>query len=729
MKLSGRSDLHCYFWPAACRFLKDGGYFGFLTSSGWLDADYGFALQGWILRNFKLIAIMESADEPWFEDARVKTCVTILQRCKDNKGRDANLVKFVRFRRSLAEILGPRPAGDEAAHQNASDGLRKKIESARQDYRDDDLRIIVVPQLQLWEQGVAAGRILARANLPNDEDSEDDEEGQRFVIKEAKNSYLCEYVAGKWGRYLRAPDFYFEVMREFGKRFVPMGEIADVRFGVKSGCDAFFMPHDVSERLLKENPDELAWSKLPLIYRCKRKEVKSGQVKIIRAGDGSIHPVESKYLAPEVHSLMEVDRPLITARELDRVVLLVNKPLSQLRRTCVARYIRWGERQTFQSRKSKAVPIPFRSTCASRPLWYDLTGSRPGVAFWPKSQQYRHVVTANPEELICNCNLYDVHPLNLPPDNAGIIVPVLNSTIVALWKTFYGRYAGTEGNLKTEIVDVNLLEIPDIRSAKRHLVQKMLRAFASLQRRKSGHMVEQDFLDCHSVEAVRMLARKPLELPDELRQSDRRELDDAVFELLGESAPARRRELVDRLYEETARHYRQIRIVEVQKMVQRRGGQTNNFTHADLAEEIWVGLEAAIKKPLAEWVAERSKPGQIVSIPEGAPRFPGEADFFDRDAVFFGTGKEAVKLKLPSPFHAKLVFRLAALDVRGRIVLPATPEEAGKILASLNDHIAKTQHRLQELAARRTGNERIRTKVCDLLRLWFVHGRRSADSD
>ena len=33
LRLSGRSDLHCYFWPAATRLLRQAGYSGFLTSS------------------------------------------------------------------------------------------------------------------------------------------------------------------------------------------------------------------------------------------------------------------------------------------------------------------------------------------------------------------------------------------------------------------------------------------------------------------------------------------------------------------------------------------------------------------------------------------------------------------------------------------------------------------------------------------------------------------------
>lgn len=127
LKLSGRSDLHCYFWPVAAHLLKNEGLFGFLTSSSWLDVEYGFTLQGWILKHFKLVAVLESLDEPWFQDARVKTAVTIVQRCDDENARMANTVKFVRFLRPVGEILGHRPYGDEESRQNATDSLRRLI--------------------------------------------------------------------------------------------------------------------------------------------------------------------------------------------------------------------------------------------------------------------------------------------------------------------------------------------------------------------------------------------------------------------------------------------------------------------------------------------------------------------------------------------------------------------------------------------------------------------------
>ena len=109
LKFGGRSDLHCYFWPAATKFLKENGWFGFLVSSSWLDAEYGFPLQEWVLSNFRIHAILESNAEPWFEDARVNTCVVILQRCSDATKRRNQMVRFVRLDKPLKSILGERP--------------------------------------------------------------------------------------------------------------------------------------------------------------------------------------------------------------------------------------------------------------------------------------------------------------------------------------------------------------------------------------------------------------------------------------------------------------------------------------------------------------------------------------------------------------------------------------------------------------------------------------------
>ena len=734
LHLTGRSDLHCYFWPAAARLLKSDGYFGFLTSSSWMDVEYGFALQGWMLRHFRILAVMESAAEPWFEDARVKTCVAILQRCDDEAARMGNRVRFVRFARKLADIIASPPGQDEDARQAAIEALRARILGTETDSQHDDLRIIVKAQSELWAEGVQAGRILGTAPVsesPDELDEDDDGEATDDAPEVAAMNGICEqgeekYVAGKWGRYVRAPDIYFDVMRRFGKRFVALGEIATIRRGITSGCDAFFMPRDITDRMLEVHQDER-------IFRAgsggaPRKEVASGRLRIIECGDGSVHPIEAKYLAPEVHSLMKVDRPVVRAADVDRVVLLVGEPMDKLKTKSpwVWRYLRYGMTAHFASAKSQGKPVPERSTCEARNPWYDLTGLvRPGIAFWPMAQQYRHIIAGNPESLICNHNLFDIAPDGLSKTEARALVAILNSTLVGLFKTFYGRFAGTEGNLKTEVVDVNLLEVPDPRGLPVNLAKRLAGALDRMSQRDVGRLIEEQLMDCHTPDRARRLAAGPLMFSDELNQADRRDLDDAVFELLGVSDPSERDDLIGRLYEATARHFRDIRVVEIDKMEQRAKSDNKRFNVHDLASDIWDAAELEDATPLAEWVEKWPDSDSAVNIPEERPAVLVDNPLFPDNAVYFGKTRKSL-VACSSRGQAELVARLANLGVNGYVKMPANLQACIKLLDRVNDRLSRAAERFKELAESRTGDERIRQQLTEVVERWFVLGRGEA---
>src|SRR6185437_9535028 len=113
----------------------------------------------------------------------------------------------------------------------------------------------------------ARQKLLAATAASNSEDDDSEEDDGEDSAAEHEQAELHEggYGGGKWGRYLRAPDFYFDIMREFGDKFVRLGEIASIRFGIKSGCDAFFMPRNVSAELLDEYSSELEWHSIPLM--------------------------------------------------------------------------------------------------------------------------------------------------------------------------------------------------------------------------------------------------------------------------------------------------------------------------------------------------------------------------------------------------------------------------------------------------------------------------------
>jgi len=731
LRLSGRSDLHCYFWPAATRLLKPDGYFGFLTSSSWLDVEYGFPLQGWILRHFRILAILESAAEPWFPDARVKTCVTILQRCDDEAQRMANGVHFVRFNRKLADIIGIPAGQDEDARQEAIERLRQRILSAETDCTDQDLRIIVKTQKDLWSDAVLAGLILR--DVETTELPEESQEGEA-AAKEAESPEVAVmnhiqgettvvYCAGKWGRYLRAPDLYFDIMRRFGDRFVPLGEIATIRRGITSGCDAFFMPRDVTAEMLGRYDSDRDFRRHA--GGAPRKDVASGELRIIQAGDGSIHPVEAEYVRPEIHSPMEVDRPIVRGVDLTRVVLLVGESMDELKAKAAWawRYLRYGMTATFASSKSRAVPVPKRSTCAARGPWYDLTQLvRPGIACWPLAQQYRHIIPANAEQLVCNKRFFDVAPLTLSSSECEALVAILNSTLVGLWKNFYGRYTGTEGSLDTEVIDAKMMEIPNPGKIPPQLARRMTDALSRMSSRQVGRLVEEQLMDCHSPERARRLAAGPLVLSCELQEPDRRDLDGGVFELLGVSDPKERHELIGRLYEATARHFRDIRVVEIEKMQQRAKSNNRRFNVQELAADIWDAAELEDATPLAEWIGQQPESDSLAIILEERPATVSNDVMFSPNVVYFGKGRKS-HMDCQSRGQAELAVRLANLGISGEVRLPADLAPCIKLLERVNRRIEGAAARFKELAESRTGDDRVQKQLMEVLESWFVLGR------
>lgn len=729
-EFSGRADYHCYFWPHAARLLKDGAWFGFLTSAQWLDVDYGFALQRWMLQHFKIVAILESSVERWFPDARVKTCITILRRCANEQERMENPVRFVRFERPLAQVIGvphTSEVGTEAEEQerlrqSAVDRVRDRIERRITSEHNDDWRLLVKRQGDLWDDGVKAGAVLADAML--DEPTDDDDSGKIANgghLSKHTNGHADDYAAGKWGRYLRAPDLYFEIMEKYRARFVPLGEIVDIRFGVKTGCDAFFMPKDVTEWALRTYEDPKEFRKDVGVPRA---DVASGALRVIEDGAGTRHPIEPEFIAPEVHSLMKVDRPVVKARDLDRVVLLVKPPLSAIKGTHAYKYVKYGEQATYASKKSKAVPVPLRSTCAQREDWYDLTKLvDPGFAFWPKAQQYRHIIPGNPSAIVSNCNLYDIGARELTKREQQALVAVLNSTLVGLFKTYYGRYAGTEGNLKTEVIDVNLIDVPDPRGIPEALAARLADALKSMCKRDIGHMVEESLKEAHSYERAMHIAAGPITLPDELTQPDRRELDDAVLELLGVADAAERSAHIDRLYEAVTLHFRDIRVTEIQKMEDRRKGDKAKFSTTDLAADAWDAIDLADLTPLAEWTKANAK-GECeeIEIPSERPVHLDSGGMFDSHTVYFGKARRQ-HIVCASRGQAELIARIATLQVIGSVCVPRSNEHTMKLLDALNHRHALAAKRLRELAESRSGDAAKQDEVFALLERWYVLGR------
>ncbi len=686
--LSGRSDIHCYFWPHAASFLKEDGYLCFLTSSQWLDVEYGFRLQEWILRNFEIVAVFESFDEPWFIGARVATTVTILRRQAETAKRMQNIARFVQLRRPIAEILAND--GTMAGAVNSADEFRDEIVALQANTVNNRYRARLVSQGELWRDGVRLGRIMGKPGYT---------EGNEPDVQ------IGNYYGGKWGMYLRAPDLWFELLDNYGENFTPLGALAEVRFGVKSGKDAFFFPVDCSEECLSKNQDSWAFE---LQYGVPREKVASGEVKLVLCGEGrgEIRPIESEYLEPEVHSLMEIDGFVVERANCKRMILLAGRGKDRLG-PYVQDYIKWGESKGWHE----------GSTCAARKSgdreWYDLTGHERGSLFWPMAQQYKHAIPLNEPNLICNHNLFDLAPRT---GDSTLLAGILNSTWVVLSKYQYGRPVGVEGNLKTEVVDTKMMVVPSPGNAGTQIRDRVVGAFDALKKRKALQFLSESRLREMAYhkrgkgdDLGKLSDRCELDMPD------RRELDDAVLELLGVGSKARRDELINELYSFLREFFELTRQKEEKAIANKNKAKRRSRARPEeLAAQVFEEINANYPQMLRRYDPDfinKQRPFDTFELPaEGSPEI--YKDLFKKHGVVFMRGKRRTAfIETKRPAQDGLIVEVANSGVRGFTRFPREEDECNRLLQVYSDFIEKRRQVVRGLIEDRTADEDMQEKI------------------
>lgn len=690
LNLSGRSDLHCYFWPHAATFLKDDGWLCLLTSSQWLDSDYGFRLQGWILNNFEIVAIFESLDEPWFVGARVATTATILKRQKDGDARRANMVRFVQLHKPIKELLVND--GTTAGAVAAANVLRDEVLTQTSSTLNSRYRLRMVQQSHLWDEGVRLGAVM---NEPG------------------------SYYGGKWGLYLRAPDLWFDLVDRCGNSLSSLGLIAVIKRGITSGKDSFFYPKDFSLDALAKYTNEEAFFAAYGVHRC---DVESDEVALVLCGEGrgDVHPIETKYLEPEIHSLMEISGFVVTPSDCSRKVILIDKPKNKLKGSYTLSYIQWGESNNVHT----------ATTCAARATeereWYDITGHVRGDVFWPKSQQYKHIAALNENDLLCNCNLYDVTAKNNIPKN--VIAALLNSTIVVLSKHQYGRPVGVEGNLKTEVIDVNMMLVPDPSNATKKQLVRVTAAFEKMKQRKPlAFLSERRLREMSYTQKGKVAELAQLSGECELDMKDRHELDDAVLAMMGINDRKERKELLEGLYRYLREFFEWTRRKEEQairnKNTTSRRGKTRP---ADIAEQIMTDIEEKEQQWIRQYepdFLDTRKPFDTYDVPlEGTPEV--FSDLFTGIGAKFHQGrKKSKEIATRTETQARLVCETAKWGVRGLVRIPFQEEECQRLLDSYSRFMQQREDRIWQLIEERTKDEDIQGKIYEAMMV-LLNGRR-----
>ncbi|HET7577295.1 MAG TPA: hypothetical protein VFK19_12130 [Sphingomicrobium sp.] len=684
----GRSDLHVYFWGQALAVMAPDARLGFLAPSQWLDAEYGFKLQAFLLENFRIEAIVESRDEPWFVGARVATVATMATREADPEARDDNLVRFVQIQKPIAALLAHDDTS--AGALEAAENFRKRVLACATDTQGDGWRVRVRRQGDLRVAGVRLG--------------------ERTKGKPV-------YVGGKWGIPLRAPDLWEELLQAGGERWRPLAEIADVRFGVKSGKDDFFYVADWSRRGLEDFADPAGFAEH---FGVARREVESGRVTLAKTGTGEVHPIESEYLAPIVHSLMDIDAYRIERRHCDKLALMVSNPAGEH----VRRYIEWGEQQGFHR----------GATCEARAnarAWYNLVPDViPSDVLWVKERQYRFAALANPEHYAANCRLYTV-AFDADVDTEAQAA-ILNSSVVVLSTLQFGRPVGVEGAWSTMVLDANMLLVPAASDLTRNVRTRLLKAHSRMAARGIlGFVSERRLRQKSFIERGRETELATLSDETELDQADRRELDDAVLELLGIGKATERERLLDALYAHLRDYFESVRVREEEAIDNKRKA----------AQQGTLGVDQIVADVLAE--IERDHPNLLRGYADLRPgtsgdgiRIPASGEPIIVDdlvtcGVRFAEGRKSSIVPTRTKEQAELVAAIAAVGPRGRsLFVPHESEAARELTARLRALAVARRSVSEDLILARTADpdlvERSRQRVLSQLVSGVAGTRRGA---
>ena len=151
---------------------------------------------------------------------------------------------------------------------------------------------------------------------------------RRTIVKDQRTLLSAEKASGnhgdKWGgKYLRAPDIYHTILDKCSDKLVRLGDIASVKFGIKTGANAFFY--------LDKNKIE-EWD------------------------------IEPEFRQPVMTSPQESRSIAVDPTQLQHQLFMCHTNKENLVGTGALAYIQWGETQGYHTRRS----------VASRRLWYDL---------------------------------------------------------------------------------------------------------------------------------------------------------------------------------------------------------------------------------------------------------------------------------------------------------------------------------------------------------------------
>ena len=284
----------------------------------------------------------------------------------------------------------------------------------------------------------------------------------------------CECKTVKWGRYLRAPQVFFDMLGS--TNLCTLGEIATFKRGGLTRINEFF--HLTSEVITQFG-------------------------------------IEDEYLFPLIKSPKETNSICIVESDLNLRVFVCRQSKDRLRKlghNGALKYIEWGKSQKYKKGAFKVLFWPEGTWVRDRePGWYALPEAEINFSqiFMSSAFGDTHIHRFCPTPIIADKRLYYLSRgcRNWKTEH---LAALLNSSVIALSLELSGRVTLGDGVLELTVEDaLDYLLVPDIRNLDKSSLAAIGTAFNPLLEREIGSVFE------------------------EVKQKDRQALDRAVLYAIG----------------------------------------------------------------------------------------------------------------------------------------------------------------------------------------------------
>ena len=614
-KINQQSDMYVYYLMHTAAFLKNGGRFGYVISSSWLDVSFGAGFQKFLLTHFKIIAIIDNQKKRSFETASINKIILILEKCDNKEERINNIVRFVRFFNDYESIIGKYNNGERIEKIKT---FAESIEKIKKITKNKDFNVTVIKQ----------------STLEND------------------STINSKYENGYWGaKYLRSPEIFDKILSVGNGNFVKVSDIVDVQYGIKTGANEFFYITDHTQQAL-EMPD----SEYLLIFGVEKTKHKGIWNKCgWYWSDMSNHHyiIEKFYTKPVFKTQKEAVNLDVEIKNLKYYVLICPDSKDKLSKfkNKILKYIEDAE----------ANGIDKRPSVQGRKIWYDLSSAAvTGDFIFPSKigEKFRLIDNRN-SKVYCDKVNYAIKVKEEFEEYSDILFLILNSITFRFFVDLFSRQL--TGSQTISDVDVNVVEKALIINPVllKNKTKELSKIYKSIKDREPGNIFE------------------------EVKQADKRRLDEIIFESIGMKASD-----VDELYVEACKYIQDRK----EKSESLNGSKTkqklsaedtlklikDRFSEINKYKDLIIGMKC-IKYAIPEWKAKYPKEGV------------GNENLFNHYNVYFVEGSVQKQLSFNNIQQLMLFqFLNSTLDIKGvKINLPESANDCNKVLETIKKDFEK----------------------------------------